>query len=233
MPEFRRITDRDRESLKAIPETGMGFQIVTSRTVLGERLSWLVLQSDRAVLLDRRSDADRWLQTRAAEGRLSQWWYSGSWEGLDLRSPELALQRAVHARGPDLEGLPDGALPPRTSLVKEAVTTTGQRFFRFSISSDDWRVDSHSGDFVPGTYATTATDRPLAPSGFAAVGRYALPNVRPASFVHLIAPPAGTKILVGTVAPAYGQAGGGVEVLFPEGAKHTLARRDPEQLPDE
>jgi len=64
------------------------------------------------------------------------------------------------------------------------------------------------------TYATTDSDHPLVTSGFAAVGRYALPNVLSAFYRYQIAAPKSTSVTTGTVAPAFTQFGGGVEALF-------------------
>lgn len=52
------------------------------------------------------------------------------------------------------------------------------------------------------------------PTGFIAVGRFALPNTLPASYRYEIEAPTGTSVDFGTVAPAFGQAGGGVEAYF-------------------
>jgi hypothetical protein len=89
-------------------------------------------------------------------------------------------------------------------------------YYRFCSYSTDKRVDP-SGDFLPGTYATTYNDLHFTPSGHAAVGRYALPNPASACFISSILTftrPA----LIGTATPNFGQAGGGVEVLFDSGA---------------
>jgi hypothetical protein len=53
---------------------------------------------------------------------------------------------------------------------------------------------------------------PFFPTGFAAVGRYALPNLVPACCRWQFSPPAGTIVDCGASVPLYGQAGGGVEV---------------------
>jgi hypothetical protein len=95
-------------------------------------------------------------------------------------------------------------------------TRSGEVFFRFSAFARDRKVAAY-GDFLPNTYATTLSDFPMAPSGAAAVGRYALPTRLPARYVFAIVP-SPAPVLFGTVAPGFGQAGGGVEVLFPHGA---------------
>ena len=52
------------------------------------------------------------------------------------------------------------------------------------------------------------------PDGFAVVGRLALPNISPASHHFEINAATGTDVAFGTVAPAFGQAGGEVEAFF-------------------
>ncbi len=66
---------------------------------------------------------------------------------------------------------------------------------------------------MPGTYATTYSDFHLVPSGFAAVGRYALPNPASARFLFQITT-YDRPTFMGTATPNFGQAGGGVEVFF-------------------
>jgi hypothetical protein len=90
-------------------------------------------------------------------------------------------------------------------------------YFRFSANPNDPRV-LRSGDFVKGTYATTYNDLQMVPSGFAAVGRYALPSSLSAKFMYIIITDSVPQ-LIGTAVPNFGQAGGGVEVQFVNGAK--------------
>ena len=95
-------------------------------------------------------------------------------------------------------------------------TKSPERFVRFSAFRNDRRVHQ-DGSLLPGTYVTSERDAGCTPSGFAAVGRYALPNPMPAINRFDIAIPKGTSGLVGTVAPAFGQAGGGVEIELTNG----------------
>lgn len=83
------------------------------------------------------------------------------------------------------------------------------RFFRYTSSQADGRFSANR--LSQDTYLTTLNDHQFVNSGFGAVGRYALPLPMPASHKHDYTLPAGTTLLVGTVAPQYGQAGGGVE----------------------
>ena len=77
------------------------------------------------------------------------------------------------------------------------------------------------------TYAAPASEAPFVPSGFAAVARFALPSLMPACFRYELQPVAGTFIECGASVPLYGQAGGGVEVRFPQLTTNRCAVADP------
>lgn len=96
-------------------------------------------------------------------------------------------------------------------------TTRSQRFVRFSAFSRDRRVVP-GGSLLRGTYVTSELDANQAPSGCAVVGRYALPNPLPAIYRFDTLTPAGFPGLAGTVAPAFGQAGGGTEIELTTGS---------------
>jgi len=104
------------------------------------------------------------------------------------------------------------ALP--SSLVKHVSLAANRMFHRFSAFNPDRRVDPVTGSFLSGTYAAPESEVPFVPTGFVAVGRFALPVNLPASYHYEIEAPAGTSVDFGTVAPAFGQAGGGVEAYF-------------------
>jgi hypothetical protein len=94
-------------------------------------------------------------------------------------------------------------------------------------------VDPVSGGFLPGTYAVPESEVDFIPTGFAAVGRLALPVNLPASHHYVIEAQAGT-VRFGTVAPAFGQAGGGVEAFFGTGATNVqVPRVMPSKIPEE
>lgn len=92
-----------------------------------------------------------------------------------------------------------------------------ERFVRFSAYANDRRVRPDGG-LLPGTYVTSERDAGHAPSGFAVVGRYALPNPISATNRFDITVAGEASGLVGTVLPAFGQAGGGVEIELTNGA---------------
>ena len=135
-----------------------------------------------------------------------------------------------------------------TAAVKESMTGYGQEnrpakdaapektkadevFKRFSAYANDRRVRP-DGRLLPGTYATTEEDARNVKTGKQAVARCALPNPKPASNVFTIRPREDTVVQVGIAQPAYGQPGGGVEVLFTEGTQPRTVT-GPEKIPDE
>jgi hypothetical protein len=109
-----------------------------------------------------------------------------------------------------------GAVP----LVASDILKKDTNFYRFLSSASDPRYIA--GQLTAGTYLTTVRDKRYANSGFATVGRYALPIPLPASYVRKYTLPKGTVINVGTVGPMFGQAGGGVEVQLPAAQTATL-----------
>lgn len=107
------------------------------------------------------------------------------------------------------------ALAPSPLLSR--TTLPGEGFIRFSAYPNDKRIGS-DGSVANNTYATTIGDARFAVSGLAVAGRYALPNPSPAVYAYTIVPGAGVPARLGTARPAYFQAGGGVELMFPTGA---------------
>lgn len=110
--------------------------------------------------------------------------------------------------------LPETVVEPPEAAIP---INTPQSYYRYSAYSLDRRVNPFTGNFEKGTYATTYADMHFVPSGFAAVGRYALPNPASARYVFQIVTN-DRPSLMGTATPNFGQAGGGVEVLFSQGA---------------
>jgi hypothetical protein len=104
-----------------------------------------------------------------------------------------------------------------------------EKFNRFSAYPNDRRV-TRSGGLLPGTYATTEEDATHVHTGRDAVKRYALPNPIPAVNVFTIDPPLGTILKRGVAQPAYGQPGGGVEIIFVNGSPDNTVT-GPEQIP--
>jgi hypothetical protein len=82
-----------------------------------------------------------------------------------------------------------------------------------------------------GTYAAPASEAFFAQTGFAALARFALPNLLPACFRYELQPLVGTSLECGASVPLYGQSGGGVEVMFPNKTDNRCPIADPIVLP--
>jgi hypothetical protein len=114
--------------------------------------------------------------------------------------------------------LPPTPMKPRYiygHLPFTGTTQAGDVFYRCEHWATSRRVRHATNDVLAGTYGFPASELPFVLTGFAAVGRYALPDLPPACQRYEIAPPSGYTLHCGAAVPLYGQAGGGVEVMFP------------------
>jgi hypothetical protein len=223
-----------QELVLALPESGMGFQHLAAE-FQGRLTEFLVLNAERALDLS---------ALQLAEGTSPAIIEANGIRVVeaiqDVRSGYLTVPRPfsfqlASARIGGRRVSPVAtriALP--SSLVKRYVLSAPRAFHRYSAFNPDRRVAPSTGDFVAGTYAAPESELPFVPTGFVAVGRFALPSALPASHHYEILAPTGTPVAFGTVAPAFGQAGGGVEVLFasPVVNQHTTPALRP-ALPDE
>jgi hypothetical protein len=92
-------------------------------------------------------------------------------------------------------------------------------------------VDQAKAEVKAHTYACPHSELPFFPTGFAAVGRYALPNLMPACYRWKLQPVPNTSLDCGTSVPLFGQAGGGVEVRFRSRTKNQGPIGSPVVLP--
>ena len=200
--------------LSAIPETGMGFQHVQAKFE-GQVTQFLVINGTDAFQLNALGLAEGFDPStiaangekvlRAALDDQFGFFSSNHPRGFSLLSSRIPVTSSPSAA-------PHFA--PPSSLVKRHTLAAPRQFFRYSAFNPDRRVNPHTGDWLPGTYGTTESETHFVPTGFVAVGRFALPLSLPASFRYEITAPLGTTVAFGTVAPAFGQSGGGVEAFF-------------------
>jgi hypothetical protein len=227
-------------ALQALPETGMGFQLVNAQ-IEGRAAVMLVLNCEDAYDI---SDVVLGRETDAATILANSWRVIEAIARATKGSRTLETARSVRLRAGFLRRVRPGALvrPPwrfprsyrRAPLVTSYALTVDRVFHRFSAFKNDRRVNASTGDFLPGTYAAPQSEVRLVPTGFAAVGRFALPNVKPASHHYVVQAPSGTAVTFGAVAPAFSQAGGGVEVVFPSGVTNNATPYvPPSTIPDE
>jgi hypothetical protein len=145
---------------------------------------------------------------------------SASVELKNISNLERPLMLSAH--------FPVGYLPTRGAypLLGMTTLTHDTRFIRYTSTPTDAR---YTGSLLSaGTYLTSYRDSLLVNTGFGTVGRYALPLPVPAKFVHEYTIPKGTTLQVGTVAPNWGQSGGGVEVCTTASTKIPFVNRPPD-----
>jgi hypothetical protein len=213
-----RLNEKAIATLLAREEAGMGYQLLSARINGPELDTYVVLNCELAIPINEMSK-------------------------IPYASVETLTQKADEARSFEIkELLNQGDLPPPTggsgapakplapTPILARKTNMNEGFARVSAYPNDKRVLS-DGSLVSGTYATTIADIKEVPSGFAAVGRYALPNPMSAVFVYVIVPSSPVLINGGTVRPAFYQAGGGVQVFFSNGAPVGSVFR-PYQIPE-
>jgi hypothetical protein len=207
-----RLDDSWVPALRQQPETGMGYQVLELRGV--------ALGAEHVVVANATRTVD------VARGRFVVW------EGVEKATEErivktlqgpagearfrvLSRDEAVVAK--IIESRRAAAGGPANEAPLEQ-SDPGERFLRHSAFPNDIRI-LEDGSVVEGTYVTTYDDSMNhVKTGTDAVRRYALPNRDPAVHRYYLRPPTRIPVQRGTVQPAYGQPGGGVEVIFLEGA---------------
>jgi hypothetical protein len=207
------------------PESGMGYQIVTavvsdSNSKIKHGIAYnaelLLFEEEPRVIL--KENYERLL----AAAKIS----TGEIIWLNVKnvpsiSPAFVLNEAIAT---------NKARPAKDASVEK--TKQGEVFKRFTAYEIDHRI-TPDGRLLPDTYATTEADARHVRTGKQAVARYALPNPKPASNKWTIRPHKDTFIQCGIVEPAFGQPGGGVEVIFTKGTDAGTVEPKPEKIPDD
>lgn len=118
-----------------------------------------------------------------------------------------------------------GHLPFRTTTRADEV------FYRWESWPKSLRISQEKRTIAPQTCAAPQSEVQFCPTGFGAVGRFALPSFFPHVFRYEIQPDQNTVIYCGASVPMFGQAGGGVEVYFVNGATNRGPIANPVVLP--
>jgi hypothetical protein len=100
-----------------------------------------------------------------------------------------------------------------------ATTGNNDTCYRFEAYPTSRRITLATGDVVANTYASPASEEKFIPTGCSSVGRCALPSLLPHCTRYELHMPPGYTYHCGAAVPLYGQAGGGVEVMFPTAFK--------------
>ena len=221
-----RLKASETDDLLAQPETGMGYQVVEA-----------ILEDDskeqgvayNAELLFLGNETQSHLRSSSYTTVLK----AAKSSGIKIKKLRVLTRETAAHRSDGIWAtsrvLKEKAPPAKDAPIER--TKADEVFKRFSAFANDRRRKPNGG-WRDGTYATTEEDAKKIKTGKDAVARYALPNPAPASYVFTGCPHNNTEIQKGTVAPAYDQPGGGVEVIFTEGTQANTVT-GPDKIPDE
>lgn len=226
------VPDEIQNSLVNRAEYGMGYQKVIATLDTGSRENGIIVNAQ--VFMD---DAER------ASQKIFDNWENIVEEARKSRRSVVSVQ-LVPRSAESLRGVRRVAVNAKKALLQESLaavgpakdapvtlTLEGEVFKRFSAYANDRRVTAGRG-LTRGTFATTKEDADAhVKTGTDAVHRYALENKTPASNVFTITPPEETNLQRGIVEPAYGEPGGGVEVIFVKGSPDGTVT-GPKRIPD-
>ena len=208
------------------PESGMGYQIVEATTFDNAIKRGIAYNAELFLFEEEpRAMLKASYQNLLAEAKIS----TGEIKSLHVVTNTTSTSPAFVLRETSVSG------EKKSHPAKDApIERTKERevFKRFTAYENDHRIAS-DGRLLPGTYATTEEDAKHVRTGKEAVARYALPNPKPASNKWTIKPHKDTFIQYGIVEPAYGQPGGGVEVIFTKGTDPRTVESKAEKIPDE
>jgi len=215
-----KLTGKSKSHFIELTETGMGYHFVRAKYGRGYSntgTDFVVLGSTYALAVQEIKDLSTVFDVTAAIGldELSQDnFVEEDLQIIDDFGRDPLKARAELARSLAKKALTAPVPPPGTTLTVRTVSTGDDGFIRFSYTRNDPRIEA-TGGVAAKTYATTYRDGVIITSGLSAVGRYALPVPLPATYLFLLTPPADTPVHFGAAVPLFGQAGGGVEVYFP------------------
>lgn len=212
-----KISDYYKNLLVKLDEYGMGFQIGSIITTNGIKIRGVILNATVLCPMDEYEQVSE-LTYKYEYAIRSSTIISIKEIYLEKRSLtkiKKISRMKVFSEGRYVERIYDSAVPARDAEI--SYTFSGDIYKRFSAYENDFRVTADKG-LTPGTFGTTEEDAKNIKTGMDAIARYALENKMSANKVFTIKPPQNTKLKQGIVEPAYGEPGGGVEVIFVDGS---------------
>ena len=206
------------------PESGMGYQIVEA-TTFHNKINWGIAYNAELLLFDGKPRAmlKASYQSLLAKARIS----TGEIKSLHVVTSMASTSPAFVLRETSYEKKSHPAKDAPIERIKER-----EVFKRFTAYENDHRITS-DGRLRSGTYGTTEEDAKHVRTGKEAVALYALPNPKPPSNKWTIKPHKDSFIQYGIAKRAYGQPGGGVEVIFTKGTDPQTVEPKAEKIPDE
>ena len=208
------------------PETGMGYQVLQVQLEREVPRHVLVLNAEMAEeMVTEVTPLEKVIARQAQERVFKALQYTPERIHFRILSRSEAVTKGLG------EKRADRASEQPASDANPELSNADERFLRYSAFQNDRRMNPVRS-VKPGTYVTTRTDGMThVKTGMDAVRRYALPRPVPAVNRFELKPPTPIKVRRGTVAPAYGQPGGGKEVIFDDGAPANTFQPPPSKIP--
>lgn len=209
-----RIDSETRKKLLSLPETGMGYQIVTITHLNNIKKKYIIINATYAIPNDIFSNnSSMRIDDSLVKETLS-----------NVCEIELSRKRRVlKAAGVNIT-FKKSTHGAKDSKIEK--TLMGECFIRFSPYKDDIRIDMKNKRVLPGTFATTILDGEIClTERLNIIERYALPSTKEIEYAFYINPMRNTDIQRGIVQPAFDNQGGGEEVIFSNGTTdNTIAK---------
>lgn len=216
-----KIYNLDAGTLRRMPETGMGYQVVEA-SKYGQRdvKRYIVYNSELAVNLDTEFKANKKqifsegfskVLNRSSELMLetNSIRVLNKAEVIQSKALRFSEAKATKKRHTEDKGAKDN---PKENANGSEV------FVRLSAYEDDKRIDFENKRLTSGSYTTTEQDyKECVSTNDDPVDRYALPNDEAIKWAFYIKPKTSDTLQRGIVQPAFDHEGGGIEAYFENG----------------
>lgn len=211
---INRLSVLNIETLKKLPETGMGYQIVNTNNVNYVDKEIVVFNGQLAISIN-----------AIQYGNILKAIIGNDFVKAINAAKEIHL--TIFDVIPRLKAIgsfvsENGKKESKSATDNQKENANGDELFvRLSAFKDDIRIDKEKGCLSPGSYTTTAADALRCKlENDDPIERYALPNELLIQWAFYIQPHKKDSLQKGNVAKAFGKRGNGREVYFEKGTSH-------------
>lgn len=207
---INRLSASNIETLKKLPEMGMGYQIITAKEADFTNEEIVVLNGQLAISRNALQNKNI-IKTIAGDNFVNALNNAKEIHLTFDAAPFIKTTVPVVSEG--------GAFERKTAKNSISEKANGDELFvRLSAFEDDIRVDKENKCLLPGSYTTTAADAlRCKQEGDDPVERYALPDDLVIQWAFYIQPGATDILQRGNVKEGFDKKGGGREAYFDKG----------------
>lgn len=207
-----KATSENQSLLLSLPESGMGYQLITARFASEYKSRKLIVLNSEVFI---EHDESEWLYfskiAREGWNEIKATVKEKSLQGIELKSKKEYFNIVAEEDVTGKKGAKDNPVQSANGWMA---------YIRLSPFYDDKRIDRVNKCLRPGSYTTTIDDYLtciLPTNQYDPVDRYALPSDENIKWAFNIVPKGGDTFQQGTVQPDFGKKGGGVECYFEKG----------------